>query len=346
MSDSINESGFIEWLRELFVGADAESMFRWVIVAWLVLVAAMVVLDRLGAGLLGRSRPLEQAPPERARTWRWGRRTPPPTYSLLPTGTIDERAHQAPAIRESIPLSTRPLAALPAPSAAPILLANPDYWRAAANPAAPHFGYENTERLERGTAPERYNPVTGRVESLDRDESTGILIWPGDAEAPLAVGLLDDTEDDLTDTDLEADDELHEDTGDTEEPGEQDELEAEPADEQDEEPVDGDREDEPDDEDPDDSTDEEEDDAVELTDDEDVETNENEVEDDTVELSDDDTVELSDEDAVDDGEDAIDEDGVDDGEDAIDEDDAVDDGEDDEDDEESVERTEIEAGAE
>ena len=337
MSDSINESGFIEWLRELFVGADAESMFRWVIVAWLVLVAAMVVLDRLGAGLLGRSRPLEQAPPERARTWRWGRRTPPPTYSLLPTGTIDERAHQAPAIRESIPLSTRPLAALPAPSAAPILLANPDYWRAAANPAAPHFGYENTERLERGTAPERYNPVTGRVESLDRDESTGILIWPGDAEAPLAVGLLDDTEDDLTDTDLEADDELHEDTGDTE---------AEPADEQDEEPVDGDREDEPDDEDPDDSTDEEEDDAVELTDDEDVETNENEVEDDTVELSDDDTVELSDEDAVDDGEDAIDEDGVDDGEDAIDEDDAVDDGEDDEDDEESVERTEIEAGAE
>ena len=328
MSDSINESGFIEWLRELFVGADAESMFRWVIVAWLVLVAAMVVLDRLGAGLLGRSRPLEQAPPERARTWRWGRRTPPRTYSLLPTGTIDERAHQAPAIRESIPLSTRPLAALPAPSAAPILLANPDYWRAAANPAAPHFGYENTERLERGTAPERYNPVTGRVESLDRDESTGILIWPGDAEAPLAVGLLDDTEDDLTDTDLEADDELHEDTEDTED------TEAEPADEQDEEPVDGDREDEPDDEDPDDSTDEEEDDAVELTDDEDVETNENEVEDDTVELSDDDTVELSDEDAVDDGEDAIDED------------DAVDDGEDDEDDEESVERTEIEAGAE
>ena len=320
MSDSINESGFIEWLRELFVGADAESMFRWVIVAWLVLVAAMVVLDRLGTGLLGRSRPLEQVPPERARTWRWGRRTPPPTYSLLPTGTIDERTQHAPAIAESIPLSTRPIAALPAATAAPVL-ANPDYWRAAANPAAPHFGYENTERLERGIAPERYNPVTGRVESLDRDESTGALVWPGDAESPLAIGLLETTEDDGTDpidlTDTEPDTEPIDDevAGDDEEPeeapdeehreaDEQDELEAELADEQDPK-------DDPDDD--TDDTDDEESADEDDTDDED---------DDTVELADDsndDSLELSSDD-----------------EEIADEDDTA----------EPVERTEIEAGAE
>ena len=320
MSDSINESGFIEWLRELFVGADAESMFRWVIVAWLVLVAAMVVLDRLGTGLLGRSRPLEQVPPERARTWRWGRRTPPPTYSLLPTGTIDERTQHAPAIAESIPLSTRPIAALPAATAAPVL-ANPDYWRAAANPAAPHFGYENTERLERGIAPERYNPVTGRVESLDRDESTGALVWPGDAESPLAIGLLETAEDDGTDpidlTDTEPDTEPIDDevAGDDEEPeeapdeehreaDEQDELEAELADEQDSEddPDDADEPDDDEEDDSDDDTDDEDDDTVELADD-----------------SNDDSLELSSDD-----------------EETADEDDAA----------EPVERTEIEAGAE
>ena len=330
MSDSINESGFIEWLRELFVGADAESMFRWVIVAWLVLVAAMVVLDRLGTGLLGRSRPLEQVPPERARTWRWGRRTPPPTYSLLPTGTIDERTQHAPAIAESIPLSTRPIAALPAATAAPVL-ANPDYWRAAANPAAPHFGYENTERLERGIAPERYNPVTGRVESLDRDESTGALVWPGDAESPLAIGLLETTEDDgadpidLTDTepDTEPIDEVAEDDEQAEEApdeehreaDEQDELEAELADEQDSED-DPDDADEPDDDEEDDSDDDTDDE--EAADEDDTDGSD----DDTVELaddSDDDSLELSSDD-----------------EETADEDDAA----------EPVERTEIEAGAE
>ncbi len=204
MTDSVNDSGFIEWLRGLFEDADAASMFRWVIVAWLVLVAAMVVLDRLGTGLLGRSRPLEQVPPERARTWRWGRRTPPPTYSLLPTGTIDEQAYSAPIV-ESIPLSTRPLA-LPAGAPTLQVLANVDYWRWAGDPAAPLFGYENNDRLSRGHAPERYNPVTGRVESLDRDEATGTLLWPGDVEAPLALRHVVETEPDDSEDPVASDD--------------------------------------------------------------------------------------------------------------------------------------------
>ncbi len=229
MTDSVNDSGFIEWLRGLFEDADAASMFRWVIVAWLVLVAVMVVLDRLGTGLLGRSRPLEQVPPERARTWRWGRRTPPPTYSLLPTGTIAEHAHAAPIV-ESIPLSTRPLA-LPAAAPTSHVLANVDYWRWAGDPAAPLFGYENNDRLSRGQAPERYNPVTGRVESLDRDEASGTLLWPGDAESPLALRHAGETESgDSEDPDAAADtkDQAEAPTMDLEPPEAETEDEAEP----------------------------------------------------------------------------------------------------------------------
>lgn len=190
MTDDLNDSRPIEWLRGLFEDASAESMFRWVIVAWLVLVFSMVVLDRFGAGLLGRSRPLLQSPPERARTWRWGRRTPPSTYSLLPTGTLAEAAPRAvPELAESIPLSTRPVAALPAAVLAPV--DNTTYWIDAANPAAPRFGYENVDRLSDGAAPERYNPITGRVESLDRDGETGALVWPGDATDPVILGAPD-----------------------------------------------------------------------------------------------------------------------------------------------------------
>jgi hypothetical protein len=190
MRERIEDSRFLEWLRELFTDASAESMFRWVIVAWAILVLAMVVMDRFGSGLLGRSRPLVQAPPERARTWRWGRRTPPTTYSLLPTGTtLPGVSSAASTPAESIPLSTRPLAAIPERSSASMVVPNLVYWQDAADPVAPLFGYENNERLGNGEAPERYNPITGRVEALDRDERTGRLYWPGDSESPNRLGV-------------------------------------------------------------------------------------------------------------------------------------------------------------
>ncbi len=195
MTDDIADFGPVSWMGDLFENATAESMYRWVILAWVVAVVAFVALDRLGSGLLGRSRPLVQPPPVRARAWRWGRRTPPPQYSLLPPGAIAPEATPARPAIESIPIVER--RALPPaptdedqPSTIPPRpwLSDAEYWPTLADDVAPVFGYENNPRLAQGQAPERFNPVTGRVESLDRNPLDGALVWPGTESARLVVG--------------------------------------------------------------------------------------------------------------------------------------------------------------
>ena len=62
------------------------------------------------------------------------------------------------------------------------------FWRLFAEDAAPIFGFENGIRLDKGDAPERYNPITGRVEALERDELAGTLLWAWQAEDPHVVG--------------------------------------------------------------------------------------------------------------------------------------------------------------
>ena len=107
MSEAFNSFGPVEWFSEQFADPSAASMFRLVLIAWAVLALVSIVLDRFGSLLLGRSRPLAQHPPERARAWRWGQRTPPENYSLLPPGIAG-----VPRLEPEVPIE-RPLALPP-----------------------------------------------------------------------------------------------------------------------------------------------------------------------------------------------------------------------------------------
>ncbi len=196
MSEWFNSFGPVEWFGEQFQDPSARSVFRLMLLSWVFAAVVFIGLDRVGAVLLGRSRPLAQEPPVRARAWRWGRRTPPANYSLLPPGSTVE--------------STVPVVAAPTPLARPQLLelepgeisdpakpTLPDpsmpldddaFWRLFADDDAPVFGYENGLRLGNGQAPERYNPITGRVEKLRRNESAGTLSWSWLPDDPHVIG--------------------------------------------------------------------------------------------------------------------------------------------------------------
>ena len=189
MSDAFNSFGPVEWFSEQFADASAASMFRLVLVVWAVLALVSIVLDRFGSLLLGRSRPLAQHPPERARAWRWGQRTPPENYSLLPPGIA-----AVPRLEPEVPIE-RPLAR-PRGDEQPILqipdesiaLDDDTFWRLFADDSAPIFGFENGARIERGSAPERYNPITGRVEQLVRNADDSTLSWSWSADGSLTIG--------------------------------------------------------------------------------------------------------------------------------------------------------------
>ncbi|MGI9605939.1 MAG: hypothetical protein ACR2P0_07340 [Acidimicrobiales bacterium] len=187
MSDRITSSGPVEWFRDLFDGISAGGVYSWVLVGWTVFAIAMVVLDRMGAGLLGRSRPLAQEPPSRARTWRWRRHQAPSNFSRLTTSTIEPEVLRRPAATiplvaaTAVPLALESgLPALPAPQRIlPFDTADLDdeaLWRATADSLSPVFGYENNRRLATGLPPERYNPLTDRVEHLRR-RADGQLFW-------------------------------------------------------------------------------------------------------------------------------------------------------------------------
>ena len=96
MADAIDEFWLVEWLRDLFADASAESMYRWMLAAWVIAVGGLILLDRIGSMLQGRSKPRVQTPPALARLWRWRRSDAPTTYSALPAGT----GHAPPAGRE------------------------------------------------------------------------------------------------------------------------------------------------------------------------------------------------------------------------------------------------------
>ena len=211
MSEWFFSLGPVEWFREQFAqcpeGATncdsitAAEMFQFVFLAWLVAAAVFIALDRLGSGLLGRSRPLAQAPPTKARTWRWGRKTPPENYSLLPPGTTVQRG-EPPALQvETIDRPalttgdadqepTSSLSALQLPAGE---LEDPEVWKSLALASAPIFGLENHDRLANGQAPERYNPISGLVESLERNED-GTLKWPWSPKSTHVVGTPIDSE--------------------------------------------------------------------------------------------------------------------------------------------------------
>ena len=188
MSEAFDSFGPVEWFREQFVDASAASIFGLVLISWLVTALVLIGLDRASSVLLGRSRPLAQHPPERARAWRWGRRTPPPNYSLLPPGVL------APPRVGTVVDVHRPLA-LPAGHEAQAFVADPTidlddsaFWRLFAEETAPIFGFENGTRLSKGDPPERYNPVTGRVEALIRNVDEATVTWPESAERSLIIG--------------------------------------------------------------------------------------------------------------------------------------------------------------
>lgn len=193
MSEAFNEFGPVQWFQDQFVDASATSLFRLVLLSWLVLAIVLIASDRLGAVLLGRSRPLAQHPPALARAWRWGRRTPPANFSLLPPGVS-----AAPTL-ETIHFVERPLALLPGPdqpdpldpqgeSEMWITLDDADFWRLQSADERPIFGFENGTRLGKGEAPQRYNPVIGRVETLTRNSDDGSLAWPEAATSILVLG--------------------------------------------------------------------------------------------------------------------------------------------------------------
>lgn len=193
MSETIDELPPIEWLRDLFEDASAASMYRWMMVAWIVAVGGLIALDRVGWSLQGRSKPRSQTPPLRARLWRWRRADPPPLFTPLPSRTVVFEG-SSPRVPPSIPLArSAPIeeAELVLPEfvdaddaeAEPLMLAagpipNDRYWRLVADPDEPVFGLENNVRLELGKPPERYNPITDRIETMDRDAGTGIARWP------------------------------------------------------------------------------------------------------------------------------------------------------------------------
>lgn len=186
MSEWFNDLGLVQWFTEQFTDTDAASLFRFVLIAWGVAAAAYIGLDRLGSVLLGRSRPLAQAPPTRARAWRWGRSEPPAEYSLLPPGVVDTTA-AIPAPRPALTTGAafeRPTAVAAGMLAHTIAVPDPagplednEFWRMFDEESAPLFGYENGLRLRDGNAPERYNPVTRSVEPLKRHREAGILQW-------------------------------------------------------------------------------------------------------------------------------------------------------------------------
>ncbi len=180
MSDWFNSLDPVIWFTEQFEDPTAASLFRMVLISWAVAAVAYIGLDRLGSVLLGRSRPLTQAPPSRARAWRWGRSQPPANYSLLPPGTV---VQTAPVVSTGATLD-RPSAVAAGMLAHTIRVPDPAgpldddaFWQLFDEQSAPLFGYENGLRLRDGFAPQRYNPVTRRVESLERRRDEGILLW-------------------------------------------------------------------------------------------------------------------------------------------------------------------------
>jgi hypothetical protein len=196
MSEAIDDFGPIEWLRELFADASAESMYRWMLAAWLVAAAVLIALDRVGWSLQGRSKTRTQTPPRLARLWRWRRADPPATYSMLPSRTVVFEG-STPRLPQSIPLArSAPIEDAEIVVAAngtdvlvedgtgerlmlaPGPMPNDRYWRSAADRREPIYGLENHVRLEIGRPPERYNPVSDRIETLERDPDTGIASWP------------------------------------------------------------------------------------------------------------------------------------------------------------------------
>lgn len=187
MSEAFNSFGPVEWFSEQFTDPSAASMFRLVLIVWAVLALVSIVLDRLGSLLLGRSRPLAQHPPERARAWRWGQRTPPENYSLLPPGIAG-----VPRLEPEVPIE-RPLAL---PTGQPtsqitdesIALDDDAFWRFLADDPVPIFGFENGARIAKGSPPERFNPITGRVEQLIRNADDSTLSWPWSADGSLTIG--------------------------------------------------------------------------------------------------------------------------------------------------------------
>ena len=188
MSEAFDSFGPVEWFRDQFVDASAASMFRLVLISWFVAALVLIALDRAGSVLLGRSRPLAQHPPERARAWRWGRKTPPPDYSLLPPGVS-----APPRVQATIDVH-RPLA-LPAGQEGQAFIADPTFdiddsafWRLFAEDDAPMFGFENGTLLGKGEPPERYNPITGRIEALVRSVDDATVAWPDAAESSLIIG--------------------------------------------------------------------------------------------------------------------------------------------------------------
>lgn len=194
MSDWLDSFGPIEWFRDQFIDGQvtAWSMFRLVLLSWALAAVVFILLDRANAALLGRSRPLAQVPPERARTWRWGRRIPPTTYSMLPPGTTVESTK--PVLVPTTSLE-RPLALMAGEQSQALDLPDPAadledtaFWRLFAENEAPVLGYENGVRLGHGEAPERYNPVTGRVEALERDATAGTLAWTWKPDGSVSIG--------------------------------------------------------------------------------------------------------------------------------------------------------------
>lgn len=196
MSDWFNDLSAVEWFRDQFVDPSAWSIFRLMLLSWVFAAVVFIGLDRLGSVLLGRSRPLAQEPPSRAREWRWGRQTPPENFSTHPAGTM---------VKSTIPVVMAPVSverpqlslesglveseeahtSLPDPS---MPLDDEAFWRLFADDDAPVFGYENGVRLNKGAAPERYNPITGRVEQLLRSEAAGTLSWSWLPDDPNVIG--------------------------------------------------------------------------------------------------------------------------------------------------------------
>ncbi len=180
MSEWFNSLGPVEWFGAQFEDPTAASLFRMVLISWGVAAVAFVGLDRLGSVLLGRSRPLAQVPPTRARAWRWGREEPPANYSMLPPGTTVQAAPTV-TMGEALERPSLVTAGMLAETirvpdpAGP--LADDDFWRLFDEESAPLFGFENGLRLRDGDAPERFNPVTRRVEPLIRYQDEGILLW-------------------------------------------------------------------------------------------------------------------------------------------------------------------------
>lgn len=210
MSEWFLSLGPVEWFRDQFAecpeaasnceSITAAEMFQFVLLAWLVAAAVFIALDRLGSGLWGRSRPLAQEPPARARTWRWGRTTPPDNYSLLPPGTtvqpneapvVQMEVVKRPALTSGNPeQATGVLSTLAMPAGH---IADAAAWKRLAVESAPIFGLENHHRLTQGLAPERYNPINGRVETLERGED-GAIEWPWYPKSVQVVGAAPDAD--------------------------------------------------------------------------------------------------------------------------------------------------------